>query len=301
MIVSLSAGFGRVLTLPLLRSINQFGFHCVRQCIPLGAPEDYVMRLVREVARAKMKGCFEVGGWGRWNKQDYAVYWDRSAPNILEASNQGSLVSTLMDYYGCDGFIECGNEPDGTKNLSPEKFVDLVNSMLHSIRWVSPWRKVITGGVSNLVGDEGLGYLREAIKRGLPTGKTFDDVLVGIHPYRTHQEPWKKHDGETIGSLARMIAEEAGPFAVTESGWHSAPQKKGCFLCPTKYEFTHEEIQAFAKWELDHWYSYGAKLYNWYQLNDGPKRHINEDNYGITYFGTGLPKPVVKSFQDWKP
>jgi hypothetical protein len=295
----LNAGSGKPLGSTLLQWIKEWGFDGIRQDIPLGAPAEYITTLIQEVADAQMTGCFIVGGWCYWDNGNLDMR--TVAPDIPEAAEHAAQVAALMQATSCRGFVNVGNEPDITESMSEERFVELCQSCLDSMRSVVPLIEMITGGVHNISRNGGFKYLEKCVKLGLPTGRDYANVFVGVHPYRTGLEPWEPFEGDSMSKWADRIYGTAGPFAIDEVGWHSAPQTKGRWPCKKQFRFSFDDIKRFAKWEQDHWLAYGAQLYVWYQINDGPLPEFNMHNYGVRTFPDEQPKPVIEAFRNWSP
>ena len=148
----LNAGSGKPLGADLLHWIKSWGFHGVRQDIPLGAPANYVHELIHEVATYNMVGCFIVGGWAYWEKLGGGgrVEMHKEAPDTELAAEQAAIVASMMDASNCEGYVYIGNEPDITDHMSEKRFVGLCQESLNAIRAVSPYRKVVMGGVHNI-------------------------------------------------------------------------------------------------------------------------------------------------------
>ena len=275
--------------------IKSWGFDGVRLSVSLYAPEDYVGALIDELARNGLMGMLIVGGWQVWRDgQEVEV---REAQAHEDVALQAGVVARFMLHHGVDGWIECGNEPDITKHMNPQRFVDQCKSSLAAVRRVADI-PFINGGVSNLRKSGGLKYLRKCRPLGLPKG---EGISTGIHPYRTGHRPWDKFEGRYINELYQVVSDEVGYISVSELGWHTAPQKKRCFG-GKRFAFTDNEIAEFATWELDTALMNAIDVYVWYQLNDGPDPNYDMHRYGIRRFDTfDDAKPVVESFKNWTP
>ena len=279
--------------------IKSWGFDGVRLSISLYQPTHMIQLLVDELVRNELKGMLIVGGWQVWRDgQEVEV---REAHAHEDVAAQAKVVAELMEQDGLAGWIECGNEPDITKNMNHQRFVDQCRTSLAAVRRVSDV-PFINGGVSNLSKKGGLKYLRKCLEKGLPKG---NGIATGIHPYRTGLKPWDQFEGRYINELYELVSEAAGAISVTEIGWHTAPQtrKVGCLgLGREGFAFTDAQIADFAAWELDTALMNAIDVYVWYQINDGPDPNYDMDRYGVRRFDTfDDTKPVVESFKNWNP
>ncbi len=94
-----------------------------------------------------------------------------------------------------------------------------------------------------------------------------------------------------------MIGNER-PVAVTEIGWHTAPQKTKALLPCRRQEFrfVDEDVSDFAEYELRFWQRMGAKLLCWSRLNDGANEFDPDECSGIRDID-GRRKPVANSIR----
>ena len=275
--------------------IKSWGFDGVRISIPLYAPEENLAAMIEELAANQMMGMLIVGGWQLWI--DGQEVESREAHAHEDVAAQAGVIAGLMTEHGLDGWIECGNEPDITKHMKPQRFVDQCKAALSAV-WAVTDIPFITGGVSNLSKRGGLKYLMKCVDKGLPRGQT--DIAIGIHPYRTGLKPWDKYEGRYINELYQEL-NDLGGISVTELGWHTAPQKRRTGpLCSKRFQFDDVQVAEFAEWELPTAFMNAIDVYVWYQLNDGPNENYDMHRYGIRRFDTfDDVKPVVKSFIDW--
>lgn len=293
--------------------VKGWGFNGIRCDIPIYAPTEWIAQLIGDLAESQMHGIFIVGGWSRWQPRGAMdgkhIHDDRYARNINDVAVQAGIVTKLSRELGCTSHIEGGNEPDITDGLTPGKFVEMCARMHEAISTENPLQSFITGGVSNIRARDGLSYLREALDQGLVTGKQHGNVSVGVHPYRTEQEPWEPVDGADVRSVIRSIKREAGPVACTEIGWHTAPQerKKGLFgLCREKFQFDDDDVREFAAYELELWDWAESPVFGWYGANSGPSDRAI-DNFGIRPYNYQLGRvddtrvtAVVDAFRNFK-
>lgn len=282
--------------------LRLWGFQGARISIPLYIPEDKLAAIIGELADNHLEGLFIVGGWEVWEPAHNEFGQEvgkRDAHNHTDVAKQAGVVSQMMRELGCIGYIECGNEPDITGNMDPQRFVDQCHASLQAVRNASQFQPFITGGVSNLSKRGGLKYLRKCLAKGLLTGE--GNVFVGVHPYRTGLRPWEDFEGRPMAAILADVRNEAGPYAITELGWHTAENSRGRWPCKEKFSWTDNEIRDFAEWELDLALTEGAELYAWYSINDGATDDAI-DRYGIRRFDTfNDAKPVVEAFVKWSP
>jgi len=282
--------------------IKAWGFDGVRISLSLYAPEQNLADMIGELADHSLMGCFIVGGWQVWEPKgdpNGREVESRIAHNVSDIAVQASVVTQLVRQLGCVGWIESGNEPDITDGMNTERFVEQCQATLEAVRIVNPMQPFITGGVSNLSRTGGLKYLRRCLSQGLITGE--GSVFAGVHPYRSSRYPWDLYEGRPMADILADVRNEAGPYAITEIGWHTAEQERGSLCWKKKFRFTDQDVKDFAEWELDLGLTEGAELSTWYQLNDGPT-DTEVDRWGIRRVDTfDDAKPVVETFQNWSP
>ncbi len=284
--------------------IKEWGFDGARISIPLYAPEENLADIIGELADHQLLGLFIVGGWEVWippNDPTGHEEQHQAAHNHHDVAVQAGVVARMMKDLGCRGWIECGNEPDITENMSEQRFVDQCQTALMAVRGINLTQPFITGGVSNLSNSGGWRYLKRCLEKGLVTGDHDENVLTGVHPYRTHQEPWEEFEDRAPYEMLRDVRDLCGPYAISEIGWHTAAQTKGWWISKETFQFTDDEVKEFAQWDLDLGLTEGAELYVWYNFNDGPSDDAI-DRYGIRRFATfDVAKPVVETFINWSP
>jgi len=285
--------------------IKLWGFDGVRTSLPLYAPEANLAAIISELADNRLEALLIVGGWEVWiphyDPNGHEVGNTKEARNHNDVAAQASAVTQIMKDFGCVGWIECGNEPDITQSMNTQRFVDQCQASLQAVREVNPMQPFITGGVSNLGERNGLKYLRRCLDQGLITGE--GSVFCGVHPYRTHLYPWDLFEGRPMADILADVRNEAGPFAITEIGWHTATQQRKAkhFFRRERFAFTDIDVKDFAEWDLDLGLTEGSELYTWYQLNSGPGDDALS-RYGIREFDTfNKAKPVVETFKNWSP
>ncbi|MHA2337479.1 MAG: hypothetical protein ACXACX_09255 [Candidatus Hodarchaeales archaeon] len=284
----LNAGFGLPIGVNLLDEILSLNYDGIRQDIPMGSTEIYIHKLLKEISDSDCYAVLILGGWmHRKSNKEIVDLYRKNPINFREVFRMADKLSHEIKGFGIAHrvWIEIGNEPDLTNDFSkdPMRFASYVSMLYGRLVKSCPELKdrVIAGGVSNLRKKTGYKYLRDYAHQSLP-----DQIIFGIHPYRTEVKPEDPFDkweriNDAVWDVKQHVL-KGRKFAVTEIGWHSAIQQKcgGWFKPRMEYEFSDDEIAKFIKWEMNFWKKEGSELFAWYQLNDGPD-DIALHHYGI--------------------
>lgn len=276
----LNAGFGRPIGRADLELIDWLGFDGVRQDIP--GPD--ALDLVDEIAtfRTTMFPIFLVGG-GKMGVTEQDI-----------CATAGD-VAIRARRLGLRCAIEIGNEPDIAPAWSPERFAGLVLRATEEIQALNPNVIPITGGISS-TSPEAIKYLRSVMTL-LDGGGVFP-VEIGYHTYRwSPSQPRAGWDARADEFAALHAIAGCRGIWNTESGWHTARERRGLFgLCSRR--LSDNEVSDFIDAEIRENYIWGAESYTLYQLNDGP-RDTWEDRFGIRRLD-GTLKPSAFAAGVWK-
>ena len=299
--VWISAGFGRTVGQASLQWLKSLGVSGIRTDIPWGAPLQYRERLLAELGELGMGGILIVGGNMEYRNGGEIKKFPRDwRPNTNDiASYAREIALQAAGYPQSKFYLELGNEPNlenhgGPLAREPERWGRWIQHVPHHVWETLPDTEIIAGGICFL-NAKSLRYLERAFRSNPGIDSR---LIIGLHPYRTD----KRADEDTgdLKALLERFREIIGPrsYAITEIGWHSAPQKTESILpCKRKeFRFSDEDVADFAEWELDFWQRNGAKLVNWYQLNCGENEFNPEDNYGIRDID-GRAKPVADAIR----
>lgn len=183
--------------------------------------------------------------------------------------------------------VELRNEDDG--DLAPAAYAALVPAFVaechaHDCR---PW----IGVISNL-DENSLAWLQDVLRMLPPTGA----FGVSVHRYPNGRHAATPHRGFTsreaeVAVLRRIIGD--CPFAVTEFGYSTAPQKhagwRGWF--GLTWRWSDADVATHTAYEWAFWARHGATFAIAYALNDGPGDGVL-DRYGYRR-GDGRWKPVA--------
>lgn len=227
---------------------------------------------------------------------------DRTRRILAQVTSRGwhplVLVTAVSQLEGIPSDVrldvEVQNEPDiGTDNNGVPMAPSAYAAMVFEVKaWANARRaagqaiRVWAGAVSNLHA-RGFSFLRAAIPL-LPDG-----VGISAHWYAPagtdmragHDHLSRQQEVDTLKALAGDR-----PWAITESGWHTAQQSKGWWIFKRRWRWTDAQVAACVAVETEFWRAQGASLFVLYQLNDG----LNDtplERYGVRRVD-GSWKPV---------
>lgn len=174
--------------------------------------------------------------------------------------------------------LEVGNEEDleGKRwARDPKGWAALVADVAYIARSHSSALRVVSGGVSS-VSRRALQWLELSRVRDLPVG-------IGYHQYRS-TPPSEPLDGYVSrGEEFTVLRAAAGarPLWCTESGWHTAERKSGCWPFSRRWRYDDLEVEQFLRAEMRLNEDHGAECFVVYQLNDGNDPKNDQDHFGI--------------------
>jgi hypothetical protein len=203
----------------------------------------------------------------------------------------------MLDARAANLDVEWQNEPDGSASwIDPVDYAAQVPPFLDACARVGarPW----IGAISNLHRDA-LKWLRK-MWAALP-GPLSPEVGVTSHRYHAPYpcDVWTPHEGfasrdDEVAALLGIIGDR--PWAISEFGYHTAPQLKKTWLPKwwpgNSWRWTDVQVAGNVAQEWVYWRERGAVFAVLYQINDGPT-DTREDRYGIRYYNE------VDPF-DWK-
>jgi hypothetical protein len=294
------SGFAEPIGYQSLQWLKALGVSGIRQDIPWGAPVQYRERLIAEVAEAHMDAVWILGGGMSYAEGKIGFLPDNWRPSTEELCKFArDFAMQLACYPDMRSYIELGNETNlqqhgGPLYKDPELFAKWLHYVPEEIWSANDSVEVISGGFCGLH-KRSLKYFKRAFDTYFFPRK----LIIGFHPYRT-DKTFDESVEETVDAfveLRRIIGNDR-PVAVTEIGWHTAPQKTNALLpCRRKeFRFSDDDVADFAESELRFWQRMGAKLLSWYQLNCGPNEFYGEDQFGIRDID-GRRKPVANAIK----
>jgi hypothetical protein len=215
-------------------------------------------------------------------------------------------VADLAARYSCIKVVELHNEPnlrffwDGTA----AQYVASARIAAEIIRAKAPGAKIVTGSISNLWWDVGVGWLEEALRAGM---LDFSDG-VSVHPYRGRSAPENESRRGMMVPTEQSIIEwwqmiqkyNSGkrPLSLyfTEVGYSSG--KGGLFGVDTverQAEYLSRMYLIFLQAKL-----LGVPLEAtfWYDLKcDGQKPDEVESNFGLIAYDAKTSRPGFRAHQ----
>lgn len=191
-----------------------------------------------------------------------------------------TLSRVLMDMDVAQrAALEVGNEEDLSGKRwkdDPHEWGKLVQDVVSIARdHTGGALRVVSGGISSL-SRTATAWLEKSRVRDL-------DVIVGYHQYRS-TPPGQPLDGYTsrLHEFTHLELVSGGrPIWCTESGWHTAPRKEGCWPFTRRWAYTDHQVEEFLSSEITYNESAGADVFVVYQLNDGPDPRNDQDRFGI--------------------
>jgi hypothetical protein len=291
----LNAGFGEPVGRTSLRFIKDIGFAGIRQDIPWGAPPEYREELLHELADAGLGAILIImGNLEYCNGGEIKKLPENWRPSGIQIADYARDVSIQAAGYLKRWYLEIGNEPNlenhgGDLAKDPKRFGRWLHTVSRKVWEAIPDAQIISGGVCGLH-RRSLDYLEKALS--VFTEPLDERMIIGFHPYRPEKsfEESREDIEENLGRLRGMI--DGRRFAVSETGWHSAPQRWGTWPCTHEVQWNDEQIAGFVEWDLDFWQRAGSELYCYFQLNDGPNENDPEHCFGIRDM-EGRAKPVA--------
>ncbi len=281
-----------------LQWLRALGVAGIRQDVPWGAPPEYREKLIAEVDKLKLDAIWMVGGNMRYIDGKIDFLPDNYRPSTEQLCKFArDFAMQLGCYPDHTWYIEVGNEPNlqqhgGPLYKDPESFARWLHLIPAEIWSENKNVEVISGGICGLH-KRSIKYF----KRVFDTYFLPRKLIIGFHPYRSDKTFEESHEEITDAFIdfRRIIGNERR-FAVTEIGWHTAPQHtSSIFPCRRKeFRFNDEDVANFAEREILMWRTKGAELVNWYQLNDGLNEFDGEDCFGIRDID-GRRKPVANA------
>lgn len=278
----INAGFGFPLGKRLMRELSALGLG-IRQDMPWESPTAHVELLLGELRDTVHDHVIILAGWMLYDapgvRVDYSVY------PVEEIARQCADVARHAKRLGVADRIvwEIGNEEQmGALEHKPEVYAERIRRCYDAIRLVDPQARIAAGSTPGPLYVDRLRWIREIVK------ETQQDIIIAVHPYRSHMEAYKYDAG--VESFCDLVREHDRQFAVSEVGWHTAPWQRGRWPCKKTFQWTDDEVAAFAAVELRQWADRGAEFFVWFQLNDGHDPKWHEHRYGIRYFD-----------ETWKP
>lgn len=258
----LNAGFGEPLPASDIDLIASLGYAGIRQNVP--SVETAVDLAKNALQSGQLEALFILP------VEDPAV--------THEIAHTLSRVLMDMD-VAQRAALEVGNEEDlaGKRwTNDPQEWGKLVRDVA-SIAWQQTGGvlRVVSGGISSL-SRTATGWLEKSRVRDL-------DVIVGYHQYRS-TPPGHSLDGYSsrLHEFVHLELVSGGrPVWCTESGWHTAPRKEGCWPFTRRWAYTDEQVTEFLSGEITYNRNAGAGVFVVYQLNDGPNPRNDQDRFGI--------------------
>lgn len=214
------------------------------------------------------------------------------------------IVRSILD---CDSIpynvprvhVEIMNEPD-LMGVSPTEYLALVRDVM---AWAETRRtrygmqdiRVWAGAVSNF-SPSAFAWLDRMLP-GLPPG-----IGITMHRYpeggvKDLRAPRKGYNTrlDEVGELVVRLGSRR-PWAISETGWHTAPQQPpGCSWFNKPFSWTDSEVAMTIRNELSWWQHAGAAFVVVYQINDGATNTCL-DRYGIRRTD-GVWKPQAEAFR----
>jgi hypothetical protein len=296
--IFIQAGFAELLGYQSLQWLRALGVAGIRQDVPWGAPAEYLEKLIAEVDEMKMDAIWMIGGNICYAEGKVGFLPNNYRPSTEQLCKFARDFAMQLACYPNHGwYIELGNEPNlqgqgGPLYKDPKRFSRWLHFIPAEIWSVNKDIEIISGGISGLHKNS-LKYLK----------KVFDayhfprKVIIGFHPYRSDKTfaESKQEITDAYSEFRKIIGNERR-FAVTEVGWHTAPQRTNSIFpcCRKEFRFNNDDVADFVEREILMWRAMGSELLNYYQLNDGPNEFYSEDCFGIRD-KDGRRKPVANA------
>ena len=260
MVKSLQAGFGEPLGAPLMTELYSRGVRGVRLDMQGVTDASTLCALTDEALNAGLR------------------------PLLIINAMQPEWIPSRVPLD-----IEFINEPD-LAGWSASRYA---TALCLVERRLDGKHRLWAGGVSNCTKNK-LRWLADVVRQ-IPLG-----IGVSVHRYpKNGAKPIDPQEGFTTrAEEMRAIRAVAGarPWGCSETGYHTGPQKSGWWLWTKRWQWTDNQVAAFARQEWALWESAGAEFCIWYQLNDGVSGDPI-DHFGIRRLD-GTWKPVSETFKE---
>lgn len=205
-------------------------------------------------------------------------------------------IDWIPKYISCD--VGLHNEPNiGTDTINRLPITPLEYRLMIAKAYGYIWSrqnegqdiKLWVGCISNLT-ENPLGFLSE-IMSAVPPSVGIDAHWYPHHTLRGPHPGYSSREQE-LASFLRIV--RGHRWGISETGWHTAPERRSWWPWAEEQAWTNEEIAITAEQEFQWWEECGATYCILYQIMDGLK-NTGLDRYGICDINRKF-KPVSRIF-----